>query len=53
MPSLRPTAPMLRLMERARAGEALDEDELIQLFSVRGDDCHHLLQLADAARAES
>jgi FO synthase len=53
MPSLRPTAPMLRLMERARAGEALGEDELTQLFSARGDDCQHLLQLADEARAES
>ena len=52
-PSLRPTAPMLRLMERARAGEALGEDELTQLFSARGDDCQHLLQLADEARAES
>jgi FO synthase len=51
--SSRPTTAVVRLMERARAGEALGEDELTRLFSVRGDDYHRLLKLADEARAES
>jgi FO synthase len=51
--SSRPATAVVRLMERARAGEALGEDELTRLFSVRGDDYHRLLKLADEARAES
>lgn len=51
--SRRSATPMQVLMARVRAGERPNEDELTQLFSVRGDDYLHLLQLADEARAAS
>ena len=51
--SSRPASPAFRLIDRARKGEGISEDELTQLFSVRGDDYEHLLQVADEARAES
>ena len=43
--------PFASLLERAAAGEGLDEQGIVRLFAARGDDFHRACQAADELRA--
>ena len=43
--------PIASLLERAGAGEGLDERGIVRLFAARGDDLHRICQAADELRA--
>ena len=47
------SADIARLLDKASAGEALDEAEIIRLFQSRGDDFTAVVQRADALRAQT
>ena len=47
------SADIARLLDKASAGEALDEAEIIRLFQSRGDDFTAVVQCADALRAQT
>ena len=47
------SADIARLLDKASAGEALDETEIIRLFQSRGDDFTAVVQCADALRAQT
>jgi FO synthase len=49
----RTDSPALQLMHRARQGERLSEDEVTQLFALRGSDYEQLQEIANQARIES
>jgi FO synthase len=42
-----------RLLQRAARGDSLDEDEIVELFSARGEDLRGLLQAADRLRRDT
>ena len=46
------SADVAAIVARARAGERLDEAEVVRLFQARGDDFTHVCQSADALRRE-
>jgi FO synthase len=46
-------APLVRALDRAAAGEELDEDDVTLLFSARGAESERLFSIADDARKES
>lgn len=45
-----PSARIARLVEKAQAGNGLDEDDIIALFAARGADVEHVCAGADALR---
>ena len=47
------SADIAALLDKASAGEALDEAEIIRLFQSRGDDFTAVVQRADALRAQT
>ena len=47
------SADIAALLDKASAGEALDEAEIIRLFQSRGDDFTAVVQCADALRAQT
>ncbi len=47
------SADIATLLDKASAGEALDEAEIIRLFQSRGDDFTAVVQRADALRAQT
>ena len=47
------SADIAALLDKASAGEALDETEIIRLFQSRGDDFTAVVQCADALRAQT
>ena len=47
------SADIAALLDKASAGEALDETEIIRLFQSRGDDFTAVVQRADALRAQT
>ena len=48
----RVSADISRILDRARGGELLTEDEVVRLFRARGDDFSAVVQAADALRRE-
>jgi len=50
--TLKVSAEVAAIVARARAGERLEEGEVVRLFQARGDDFAHVCQAADALRRE-
>ena len=48
----RPDAAVVGIVAKARAGQRLDEPEIVRLFAARDADYQHVIQQADALRAE-
>jgi FO synthase len=51
-PSVRPSASLSSILDRATRGEDLDEGEIVRLFAARGSDFAAVTQAADALRRE-
>jgi FO synthase len=45
-----PPGELVAIVARARAGEALEEQEIVRLFGCRGDEFHYVCEAADALR---
>jgi FO synthase len=51
-PSVRPSAGLAPILDRATRGEDLGEDDIVRLFAARGSDFAAVTQTADAMRRE-
>jgi len=52
IPKLQATATLAAILDKAVAGKALSESEIVRLFKARGDEITHIAQAADTVRKQ-